>query len=41
MLSREWARRNKHSKYFPDALLEALGFEIECPLSATVLNFGQ
>ena len=26
---REWARRNKNSKYIPEALLEAWGFEIE------------
>src|SRR5436305_3344025 len=25
---REWARRNKNSKYIPEALLEAWGFEI-------------
>src|ERR1700740_2041345 len=29
---REWARRNKNSKYIPDALLEAWGFEIESTL---------
>ncbi len=26
---REWARRNRKSKYIPEALLEAWGFEIE------------
>jgi hypothetical protein len=26
---REWARRNKNSKYIPERLLEAWGFEIE------------
>jgi hypothetical protein len=26
---REWASRNKNSKYIPEALLEAWGFEIE------------
>jgi hypothetical protein len=29
---REWARRNKNSKYIPEALLEAWGFEIESAL---------
>jgi hypothetical protein len=29
---REWARRNKNSKYIPEALLEAWGFEIESSL---------
>ena len=29
---REWARRNKNSKYIPEALLEAWGFEIETTL---------
>src|ERR1700678_3957135 len=29
---REWARRNKNSKYIPEALLEACGFEIEATL---------
>ena len=35
---REWARRNKNSKYIPEALLEDWGFEIESTLaeSATV-----
>ncbi len=28
---REWARRNKNSKYIPEPLLEAWGFEIEAP----------
>ena len=28
---REWARRNKNSKYVPESLLEAWGFEIETP----------
>jgi hypothetical protein len=28
---REWARRNKNSKFIPEALLEAWGFEIEAP----------
>src|ERR1700745_2041950 len=27
---REWARRNKNSKYIPEPLLEAWGFESEC-----------
>ena len=31
---REWARRNKNSKYIPEALLEAWGFEIESALYA-------
>src|SRR5437764_13681146 len=30
---REWARRNKNSKYIPEPLLEAWGFEIESTLS--------
>lgn len=29
---REWARRNKNSKYIPESLLEAWGFEIESSL---------
>ena len=29
---REWARRNRNSKYIPEALLEAWGFEIESSL---------
>jgi hypothetical protein len=29
---REWARRNKNSKYIPESLLEAWGFEIESTL---------
>ncbi len=29
---REWARRNKNSKYIPEPLLEAWGFEIEMTL---------
>ena len=29
---REWARRNKNSKYIPEPLLEAWGFEIESTL---------
>ena len=29
---REWARRNENSKYIPEALLEAWGFEIESAL---------
>jgi hypothetical protein len=29
---REWARHNKNSKYIPEPLLEAWGFEIESPL---------
>ncbi|GAC1361258.1 MAG: hypothetical protein NVSMB3_09540 [Acidobacteriaceae bacterium] len=29
---REWARRNKNSKYIPEALLEAWGCEIESTL---------
>jgi hypothetical protein len=28
---REWARRNKNSKFIPEPLLEAWGFEIEAP----------
>jgi hypothetical protein len=28
---REWARRNRNSKFIPEALLEAWGFEIEAP----------
>src|SRR5215469_3140405 len=31
---REWARRNKNSKYIPEPLLEAWGFEIESTLQA-------
>src|ERR1700704_2286409 len=31
---REWARRNKNSKYIPEPLLEAWGFEIESTLEA-------
>jgi hypothetical protein len=26
---REWARRNKNSKFIPEPLLEAWGFEVE------------
>jgi len=29
---REWASRNKHSKFIPESLLEAWGFEIESTL---------
>ena len=29
---REWARKNKNSKYIPEALLEAWGFEVESML---------
>jgi hypothetical protein len=29
---REWAHRNKNSKYIPEPLLEAWGFEIESAL---------
>jgi hypothetical protein len=29
---REWARRNKNSKYIPETLLEGWGFEIESSL---------
>jgi hypothetical protein len=29
---REWADRNKNSKYIPEPLLEAWGFEIELTL---------
>ncbi len=29
---REWARRNKNSKYIPETLLEGWGFEIESTL---------
>jgi hypothetical protein len=29
---REWARQNKNSKFVPEALLEAWGFEIESNL---------
>jgi len=29
---REWASRNKNSKYIPESLLEAWGFEIESAL---------
>jgi hypothetical protein len=29
---REWARKNKNSKYIPESLLEAWGFEIESML---------
>ena len=29
---REWARHNKNSKYIPESLLEAWGFEIESTL---------
>jgi hypothetical protein len=28
---REWARRNRNSKFVPEPLLEAWGFEIEAP----------
>lgn len=28
---REWARRNKNSKFIPEALLKSWGFEIEAP----------
>src|SRR5579859_2140476 len=31
---REWARRNKNSKYIPESLLEAWGFEIESTLQS-------
>src|ERR1035437_7657996 len=29
---REWARRNKNSKFIPEPLLEAWGFEVESSL---------
>lgn len=29
---REWAKSNKNSKYIPEALLQAWGFEIELTL---------
>ena len=29
---REWASRNKNSKYIPEPLLEAWGFEVESSL---------
>jgi len=29
---REWARKNKNSKFIPESLLEAWGFEIESTL---------
>ncbi len=29
---REWARRNKNSKYIPEPLLEAWGFELDSTL---------
>ena len=29
---REWARRNKNSKFIPESLLQAWGFEIESTL---------
>ena len=32
---REWARRNKNSKYIPEPLLEAWGFEIESTLESS------
>jgi hypothetical protein len=35
---REWARRNKNSKYIPEALLEAWGFEIESTLEDSFLS---
>jgi hypothetical protein len=28
---REWARRNRNSKFIPEPLLKAWGFEIESP----------
>jgi hypothetical protein len=28
---REWARRNRNSRFIPEALLKAWGFEIEAP----------
>jgi hypothetical protein len=28
---REWARRNKNSRFIPETLLKAWGFEIEAP----------
>jgi hypothetical protein len=28
---REWARRNRNSKFVPEPLLKAWGFEIEAP----------
>jgi hypothetical protein len=31
-LLREWAARNKNSKYIPEGLLEAWGFEIQSTL---------
>ena len=36
---REWARRNKNSKYIPEALLEAWGFEIESTLRPFLVFF--
>src|SRR6516162_3077982 len=38
---REWARRNKNSKYIPDPLLEAWGFEIESTLYSGLSNFSR
>ena len=35
---REWARRNKNSKYIPEPLLEAWGFEIESTSNGIDLN---
>ena len=29
---REWARRNKNSKFIPESLLQAWGFEIDSTL---------
>ena len=37
---REWARRNKNSKYIPEALLEAWGFEIESAHCGEVFSTG-
>ena len=34
---REWARKNKNSKYIPEPLLEAWGFEIESTLKAELM----
>jgi hypothetical protein len=31
MCCRDWARRNRNSKFIPEPLLKAWGFEIEAP----------
>jgi hypothetical protein len=33
---REWARKNRHSKYIPEPLLKAWGFDTELPRDSEI-----